>query len=106
LLHTHYHPRRRLGDLDLLLTTGEPRDRLLVQACLGTSCHLRGGQPMVHALVAAVEARGLQDRVDVRATFCLERCGEGPNVRVGERVVSSATVETVLAAIDEALVQA
>ncbi len=106
LLHTHYHPRRRLGDLDLLLTTGEQRDRLLVQACLGTSCHLRGGQPMVHALVAAVEARGLHDRVDVRATFCLERCGEGPNVRVGERVVSSATVETVLAAIDEALVQA
>ena len=103
LLHTAYHPRRRLGDLDLLLTTGEARDRLLVQACLGTSCHLRGGQPMVNQLVAAVEARSLQGQVDVRATFCLERCGEGPNVRVGDRIVTAATVDTVMAAIDLAL---
>ncbi len=106
LLHTDYHPRRRLGDLDLLLTTGESRDRLLVQACLGTSCHLRGGQSMVNQLLTAVEARGLQTSVDVRATFCLERCGEGPNVRVGERIINGATVASVLAAIDEALAQA
>ncbi len=103
LLHTEYHPRRRLGELDLLLTTGEARDRLLVQACLGTSCHLRGGQSMVNQLLSAVEARGLQSKVDVRATFCLERCGEGPNVRVGDRVITGATVEMVLAAVDQAL---
>jgi NADH-quinone oxidoreductase subunit G len=72
-------------------------------SCLGTSCHLRGGQGLVHELVSAVEARGLQQQVDVRATFCLERCGEGPNVKVGDRVVTGATVTTVLAAIDEAL---
>lgn len=104
LLHTGYRPRRRLGDLDLLLTQGEAQTgRLLVMACLGTSCHLHGAQHLVHELVAAVEARGLQARVDVRATFCLERCGEGPNVRVGERVVDHATVPRVMQAIDEAL---
>ena len=103
MLHTAYHPRRRLGDLDLLLTTSDARDRLLVQACLGTSCHLRGGQAMVNQLLAVVEVRKLQDKVDVRATFCLERCGEGPNVRVGDRVITGATVETVIAAIDQAL---
>lgn len=104
LLHTEYRPRRRLGDLDLLLTQGEQdTSRLLVMSCLGTSCHLRGGQGLVHELVSAVEARGLQQQVDVRATFCLERCGEGPNVKVGDRVVTGATVTTVMAAIDEAL---
>ena len=58
---------------------------------------------MVNQLLAVVEVRKLQDKVDVRATFCLERCGEGPNVRVGDRVITGATVETVIAAIDQAL---
>ncbi|MCS6970025.1 MAG: [FeFe] hydrogenase, group A [Planctomycetota bacterium] len=102
-LHTRYQPRRRLGDLDLLFTQGERSGRLLVLACLGTSCHLRGGPRLVQQLIEAVEARGLQQRVEVRATFCLERCGEGPNVRVGERLVEQASVERVLAAIDEQL---
>lgn len=103
LLHTAYRPRRRLGELDLLFTQGERTGRLLVLACLGTGCHLRGGPQLVQQLIAAVEARGLQREVEVRATFCLERCGEGPNVRVGSRVVEHATVERVLAAIDEEL---
>ena len=103
-LHTAYHPRKRIGDLDLLLSTGEPKpDRLLVMACLGTSCHLRKSQNLVNALVQAVQERGLATRVDVRATFCLERCGEGPNVRVGEQIVTVATLEKVMTVIDAEL---
>ena len=98
-LHTGYQPRRRLGDLDLLLTTDTGKDKLLVMACLGTSCHLRRSHDLVNGLVEAVAARGLDGRVEVRATFCLERCGEGPNVRVGEQIVTGATVDKVLAVV-------
>lgn len=101
-LHTGYHPRKRIGDLDLLLTTGEAtpgREKLLVMACLGTACHLRKSQNLVNALVQAVQDRGLTSQVDVRATFCLERCGEGPNVKVGEQIVTGATLEKVMTVI-------
>jgi len=103
LLHTAYHPRKRIGDLDLLLSTGEPRGKLLVMACLGTACHLRKSQNLVNGLVEAVQTGGLADQVDVRATFCLERCGEGPNVKVGDQIVTGATLPKVLAVINAEL---
>jgi NADH-quinone oxidoreductase subunit G len=103
LLHTHYNHRKRIDDLDLILTTGEDTGRLLVSVCLGTSCHLRGSQAMLKTLLDTVDARGLGAQVDIRATFCLEACGSGPNVRIGDQTINKATPETVLAAIEGAL---
>jgi NADH-quinone oxidoreductase subunit G len=103
-LHTGYQPRKRLGDMDLLLTTGDASTaKLLVMACLGTSCHLHKSQNLVNGLIETVQAKGLGDRVDVRATFCLERCGEGPNVKVGDQIVTQATVEKVMTIIQAEL---
>lgn len=104
LLHTSYRSRKRVDDLDLLMTTGEPATgRLVVTVCLGTACHQRHGQKLLTALMTAVTTRQLDDRVEVRATFCHERCGDGPNVTVGERLVTRATEASVLEAIAAAL---
>lgn len=102
-LHTEYQPRKRLGDLDLLLSPGDGQGKLLVMTCLGTSCHLRKSQDLVNGLVEAVRAKGLGAKVDIRATFCLERCGEGPNAKVGDQIVTGATVDKVLAVIQAEL---
>jgi len=34
-----------------------------------------------------VKEEGLGDRVDVRATFCLENCAGGPAVKVGDEIL-------------------
>jgi NADH-quinone oxidoreductase subunit G len=99
LLHTSYQHRRRIDDLDLLLTTGEPGGRLLATVCLGTSCHLRGSQAVLRGLLDQVDAKGWGAQVDVRATFCLEQCASGPTCKVGTEVLTAATVETAVATI-------
>ena len=95
LLHTHYHSRKRMEDDGVSLLAGGA-DRLPVSVCVGTCCYIKGSQTLLNRLVHHVEDHGLQDAVDVRATFCFEKCKGAPNVRVGEDVIGGATLEQVV----------
>ncbi|MDR2551318.1 MAG: [FeFe] hydrogenase, group A [Desulfobulbus sp.] len=108
LLHTHYHHRRRTGAEDIALTKAKESSDgpLIVRVCAGTGCFLRNSQAIIQGLMKHVEANDLDDRVQVQASFCFERCGEGPNVAVGETIISQATLEKVVQAIHAELAQA
>ena len=61
---------------------------LEVYVCIGTSCHLRGGERVAEQVVSLVGELGLDEQVQVRGAFCLESCSaEGVSVKVGDRVV-------------------
>ena len=93
LLHTAYQSRRRiLGEPLTILDVG-PRTKLPVSVCVGTSCFLRGSQALLKSLVDHVEAEGLEDRVEVQATFCFEKCDCGPTVHVGRHTREHCTFE-------------
>ncbi|HSW39963.1 MAG TPA: [FeFe] hydrogenase, group A, partial [Acidobacteriota bacterium] len=95
LLHTRYQNRRRMADENLYLIQGKAAAKVAVRVCVGTSCFLKGSQQILKDLMAYAESDGLQDRIDLAATFCFERCGESPNVRVGETLLSGCTFEKV-----------
>jgi NADH-quinone oxidoreductase subunit G len=103
LLHTHYHSRRRIEDETLPLTSEAETETLPVSVCVGTSCLLRGSQDLLRALVGHLEETGLDDQVNVRATFCFERCDRGPTVRVGNTVIERCTLEKAQAALAQEL---
>jgi NADH-quinone oxidoreductase subunit G len=105
LLHTSYQSRRRVeaGGIDLGEAGGE---KLEVGVCVGTSCYLRNSQALLAALIRHVEDRGLESRISVRASFCHEKCDQGPTVRVGERVLGRCTLEQAVEAMDEELTKA
>jgi NADH-quinone oxidoreductase subunit G len=107
LLHTHYHHRRRAGAEDIALAKAkELGDGVLaVKVCAGTGCFLRNSQAIIQGLMKYVEANDLDDKVQVQASFCFEMCGEGPNVAVGESIISHATLDTVITAIHAELAQ-
>ncbi|MGB9690650.1 MAG: [FeFe] hydrogenase, group A [Candidatus Sumerlaeaceae bacterium] len=105
LLHTHYLSRRRVA--------AEPVDivrpkaaRLNVTVCVGTNCFLRGSRNLINQLVQACQARGWEDKVAVKGTFCFENCRNGPNVAVGRNLISEATVEGVVEEIERQLAMA
>jgi NADH-quinone oxidoreductase subunit G len=103
LLHTRYHSRKRITDEDIDLAEAPDEEKLQVRVCVGTSCFVRGAQTLLQTLLATVEERGLEDRVDIAATFCFERCDRGPTIAVGDRVIEKCTVAQALEALDEAL---
>jgi len=102
LLHTHYTVRRRIqGDGIALTDTGG--QRIPVSVCVGTSCHLRGSQKLLQALLHHVEDQDLGDKVEIRATFCMEACDRGPSVRVHGHLLHRADLAGVRGLLDQAL---
>ncbi len=107
LLHTEYQSRRRIFGQHVSVSEGPAGDteRLPVGVCVGTGCHVRGSQDLLRNVLRWLDAEGLNDRVDVQATFCFEQCSTGPNVAVGDRIVNACTLEKVQEAVREALVR-
>jgi NADH-quinone oxidoreductase subunit G len=98
LLHTKYASKRRLYD-DGMSLTGTVEAPVVVRVCVGTNCFVRGGQDLLTELMKFLDAEGLTEMVDIRATFCLERCGEGPNVAIDEDLFTGARFQDVRDAI-------
>ncbi len=104
LLHTQYRSRRRITDQDFTLGSDNGTEKTVrVSVCVGTNCIARGSQDLLHELVRQVEAKGLSERVEVRASFCFEQCDRGPTVTVAGHVMNRCNTGQVLAAIDAAL---
>jgi NADH-quinone oxidoreductase subunit G len=78
-LHTTYgHRRRILGEV----TVDQHAPSVQVKVCVGTSCYLRGARDILRRFSDEIEARKLEDTVDLGAAFCLEHCDSGPNVQI------------------------
>lgn len=74
---------------------------LLVEICLGTSCHLMGSQDILDAIESLPpDKRG---KIDLRGVTCLKTCRKGPNARINGVVLSEMTPERTLAVIEDNL---
>jgi len=103
LLHTHYQSRRRFTSKGLPLVKGGDSERVSVEVCVGTGCHIRGSESILHGLVKYVAEENLKDLVGIKGTFCFEKCGKGPNVRIGNKIYSSCNLQSVKEALEQTL---
>ncbi len=103
LLHTTYQNRRRIDGETLDVIDQPGADRVPVSVCVGTSCFVRGAEALLRQLTEHVDAKGLDDRVHVQATFCYEQCDRGPTVRVNGCVLERATLASVQTLLEEHL---
>jgi NADH:ubiquinone oxidoreductase subunit E len=44
---------------------------------------------MINLLNDFLTKKGLEDKVELKGSFCMERCGEGINWMIGDEVLSS-----------------
>jgi NADH:ubiquinone oxidoreductase subunit E len=68
-----------------------------VTICVGSSCHIKGSRELIRRFSELIREHGLGDEVALQGCFCMERCGEGMNWRIGEENISSASVEEAVA---------
>lgn len=103
LLHTHHINRRRITEKPFIIQAATDENSVKVNVCFGTSCMLRGSQKLLKSIIEFVEAKKIQNKVEVKASFCFEKCSRGPVVSVGAKVIEKAAIETVGKAIEEEL---
>ncbi|MFW5782030.1 MAG: [FeFe] hydrogenase, group A [Candidatus Muiribacteriaceae bacterium] len=102
LLHTKYKNRKRTAE-DSISLTGSDNAKVKVAVCVGTSCYTHGSQKIISEVTDFIEKNGLEDQVDLRASFCFEKCDKAPNVRVNGEIIGGCTSESVIELIKSQL---
>ena len=65
---------------------------MVVEVCVGSSCHLKGSYEVIELFKARIAKDKLEDKIDLKGTFCLGKCGiAGVSIRVDEQIITGVT---------------
>ena len=68
---------------------------MIIQVCVGSSCHIKGSYEIVELFKKAIEENGLQDEVILTGSFCIGKCNRvGVTVQIDDEVITSVTKES------------
>lgn len=65
-----------------------------ITICIGSSCHLRGSREIIGKLEKLVSENSLQDKVELKGSFCMGQCQKGVCVTVDGELYSLAPDDT------------
>ena len=66
---------------------------ITVTVCVGSSCHIKGAREMIASFNDFLIEKGLQNKIELKGAFCMERCGEGINWKINDEIITSPSVE-------------
>ena len=67
---------------------------MIIQICVGSSCHLKGSAEIVELLQSAVTEHGLDDEITLAGSFCTGKCNRvGVTVQVDDDIHTGITRE-------------
>ncbi|MFZ5652695.1 MAG: [FeFe] hydrogenase, group A [Bacillota bacterium] len=92
-LHTEYVPRRRISGKPVEITGSSGSSTVSVSVCVGTGCFLSGSYDVLNKFSDLIRLYGLEDRVRLNGTFCLEHCDRGVSVKVDDEIITGVTPE-------------
>ena len=67
---------------------------MIIQVCVGSSCHLKGSPEIVELLQKAVEDHHLENEVTLAGSFCIGKCNRiGVTLQVDDEIHVGITKE-------------
>ena len=67
---------------------------MIIQICVGSSCHIKGSPEIVELLQSAVAEHHLENEITLAGSFCIGKCNRvGVTVQVDEEVHIGVTKE-------------
>ena len=67
---------------------------MIIQICVGSSCHIKGSAEIVELLQAAVAENHLENEVTLAGSFCIGKCNRiGVTIQVDDEVHTGVTKE-------------
>ena len=68
---------------------------LIIQVCVGSSCHLKGSAEIVELFQKAIEEHCLEDEVALAGSFCIGKCNRiGVTVQIDDEIHTGVTRES------------
>ena len=65
---------------------------MIIQICVGSSCHIKGSAEIVELLQSAVAEHHLENEVTLAGSFCIGKCNRiGVTVQVDDEVHTGVT---------------
>ena len=65
-----------------------------VTVCVGSSCHIKGARDVIDRFNRLLKDNQLAEKVELKGSFCMERCGEGVNWQINDLPLTSVSVES------------
>ena len=67
---------------------------LIVQVCVGSSCHIKGSDAIVEMMENALKEHNIEDEVVLTGSFCIGKCNRiGVTVQVNDDIHVGITTE-------------
>ena len=67
---------------------------MIVQICLGSSCHLKGSERIVELFQSAIAEHKLEDDITLAGSFCTGKCNRvGVTITVDDDIYTGVTPE-------------
>ncbi len=66
-----------------------------IKVCIGSACHLKGSYEVIKRLQAYITKHHLEEKVDLKSSFCLGNCGKAVAVQINDGEIESVSPENV-----------
>ena len=67
---------------------------MIIQVCVGSSCHIKGSPEIVELFQKAVEEYHLEDEITLAGSFCIGKCNRiGVTVQIDDDIHTGVTKE-------------
>jgi NADH:ubiquinone oxidoreductase subunit E len=73
--------------------------------CVGSSCHLKGSYQIIQTFEELIRKNGLEDLVELNASFCLGHCTKGVSVKVEDDFIEELTIANAAEKFEEYVVR-
>jgi NADH:ubiquinone oxidoreductase subunit E len=68
---------------------------MIIEVCVGSACHLKGAYNVINEFMNIIKEKELEDKITIKAAFCLGNCTNGVSVRIDEEDVLSCSADNV-----------
>ena len=66
---------------------------MVIEVCVGSSCYLRGAPAVIRILESLITKYGLEEKVVLKGSFCMQQCTQGVTIRIDGTIHSGLSKE-------------
>lgn len=74
---------------------------MVIQVCIGSACHIKGAYNVINNLQRLINEKSLQDKITLKAAFCLGQCTSAVSVQINDGPILSVCDSNVVQFFDQ-----